>query len=66
MYSCTMPVTDPGGGGGGGGGGTRAPHPNEEAVSVLNNFCSDSICTVMVWWSLGSFRVFQWTARLSC
>ena len=38
---------------------------NEEAVSVLNNFCSGIICTVMVWWSLGSFGVFQWNARLS-
>ena len=48
------------------GGDTRAPHPNEEAVSVLNNFCLGIICTVMVWWSLGSFGVFLWTARLSC
>ena len=56
-----------GGGGGGGGGGARVrPTPNEEAVSVLNNFCSGIICTVMVWWSLGSFGVFQWTTRLSC
>ena len=53
--------------GGGGGGGARVrPTPNEEDVSVLNNFCSGIICTVMVWWSLGSFGVFQWTARLSC
>ena len=57
MYSCTMP------GGGGGGGARVRPIPNEEAVSVLNNFCSGIICTVMVWWSLGSFGVFQWTAR---
>ena len=50
-----------------GGGGARVrPTPNEEAVSVLNNLCSGIICTVMVWWSLGNFGVFQWTARLSC
>ena len=56
--------TQVGGGGGGGGGGARVrPTPNKEAVSVLNNFCSGIICTVMVWWSFG---VFQWTARLSC
>ena len=36
-------------GGGGGGGGARVrPTLNEEAVSVLNNFCSGIICTVMV------------------
>ena len=56
MYSCTMPVPDPGGGGGGA---RVRSTPNEEAVSVLNNFSSGIICTVMVWWSLGVLGCFN-------
>ena len=35
------------------------PHPQEEDVSVLKQFFSRIICTVMVWWSLGWFGVFH-------
>ena len=45
------------GGGGGGAGEHVPPPPYEEDVSVLKKLFSRILCTVMVWWSLGCFRV---------
>ena len=56
MYSCTMPVADPGGGARRG----HVPPPPEEAVSVLKYF-SRIIFTVMVWWRL----VVNWGVSMS-
>ena len=78
MYSCTMPVPDPGGGGGGGGWGHMTPPPpHEEAVGVLKiahymilRVYGNGLCgLVEVWGGLGYFGVVwvcQWTARRLC
>ena len=53
MYSCTMPVPEPGVGGLG----ARAtPLPSEKAVSVLFSHYMSIIMTIMVWGGLGCFN----------
>ena len=78
MYSCTMPVPNPGGGGGGGGWGVYDPPPPEKAVGVLKIahymillvYGNGLFGLVEVWGGLGYFGVvwffFQWTARRLC
>ena len=49
------PVPDRGGVGAGG----TCPHPPEEAAVSVINFFRTFICTVMFWWCLGCFGVFE-------